>query len=187
MELGTSDWVSISAAFIALAALGVSTWEAVMARRHSRLSVTPHLRVDTRAKPGKPISVTLSNQGIGPAIVRSFSLHDGRGWRSMDSPREVHAVLGQLGWDSNQFEYDFPMSGDGIAPGDEFALFDFPGTEGAEEDRRAVAGRLSDLRLRIEYECIYGRRVVQEPRLFVDGDEDSTGRARGSGGTARAG
>ena len=176
MELETSDWVSMSAACIALVALGVSTWEAVQARKHCRLSVTPRLRVDTLARPGKPISITLSNQGIGPAIVRSFSLHDGRTWRSMDGPAHVRAVLSRLGLDESKFEYDFPMSGDGIAPGDEFILFAFPGTERCENDRRAVGKKLSDLGVRIEYECIYGRQFVQEPQMFIDpGDEGTPG------------
>ncbi|MCG9714191.1 hypothetical protein L1D29_15325 [Shewanella insulae] len=68
-NLGSDVWVSISAAFIALCALGVSIQQIRLSERHNRLSVQPKLRVEYSRLEGGRIGLALTNNGLGPAII----------------------------------------------------------------------------------------------------------------------
>jgi hypothetical protein len=69
--------VSISSIVIALAALFVACWQGHLARTHNRLSVLPNLQTHTdenNAGNTGTIELTLSNSGIGPAIIKAIQL-----------------------------------------------------------------------------------------------------------------
>ncbi|MCG9755039.1 hypothetical protein L1D40_07365 [Shewanella insulae] len=68
-NLGSDVWVSISAAVIALCALGVSIQQIRLSERHNRLSVQPKLRIEYIRAEGGRIGVSLTNTGLGPAII----------------------------------------------------------------------------------------------------------------------
>lgn len=62
---------------IALCALGLTVYQASIARRHNRLSVRPHLARFTYRDitPGRGVlAVRLLNKGIGPAFIKSFQI-----------------------------------------------------------------------------------------------------------------
>lgn len=66
----------LSSAIIALCALGLTVWQAKIARHHNRLSVTPHLTTwSHRDVTNNRYSIELLNNGIGPALIESFSIH----------------------------------------------------------------------------------------------------------------
>lgn len=62
-------WVSISAVFIAVCALGVSIHQVRLSERHNRLSVQPKLRIEYIRAEGGRIGLSLTNTGLGPAII----------------------------------------------------------------------------------------------------------------------
>jgi len=66
---------AICAVIIALSALVVSIWEGIQNRKHNRLSVRPHLRIDRSTYVGSPAKITIGNNGLGTAIVQSFTVH----------------------------------------------------------------------------------------------------------------
>ena len=66
--------VAACAAVIALAALGVSVYEARATRKHNRYSVRPKLKLTTTFPVGKKAGLILSNSGLGPADVTASSL-----------------------------------------------------------------------------------------------------------------
>ena len=70
-SLSSSDTIAVLAGLIALLAMGATFWQAAISRNHNRLSVRPHLDFITTRFFGKSVSVTLTNNGLGPAIVRS--------------------------------------------------------------------------------------------------------------------
>lgn len=72
MKLEPSDWISIAAVVIALSAMGVAIWQGYLSRKHNILSVRPRLQVHLDTRNG--IVLTLQNQGLGPAIVKGFSI-----------------------------------------------------------------------------------------------------------------
>jgi hypothetical protein len=60
------------AGIIALGAAITTIWQAVLTRKHNRLSVKPLLRLDRNAIPGERYNITLMNNGFGPAIITSL-------------------------------------------------------------------------------------------------------------------
>jgi hypothetical protein len=64
--------IAICAAIIALLALGVSVWEGMESRKYNRLITRPHLRIDRVTIAGLPTGITVTNDGVGPAIIRKF-------------------------------------------------------------------------------------------------------------------
>ena len=75
----SSDYIAGAAAVIALCALAVSIWQGRVMRFHQMLSVKPHIDIDYKFFPGKPIEIRMLNNGVGPAIIKSFKiLYDGQ-------------------------------------------------------------------------------------------------------------
>lgn len=71
---------------IALAALSVTVWQLSVIRKHNKLSVRPYLAFwEWHDGADNTYSLYLQNNGIGPAIITSFSVYvdhkriDGRG------------------------------------------------------------------------------------------------------------
>jgi hypothetical protein len=69
LSLGADVWTAIAAVFIALCALGVSIQQTRLSDRHNRLSVQPKLRLEYSRIAGKRIGLSLTNNGLGPAII----------------------------------------------------------------------------------------------------------------------
>lgn len=69
---------TITTAVIGICALGLTIYQAALARKHNRLSVRPHLTRFTNlgTQPGKGVlSVDLINKGIGPAFISAFEVY----------------------------------------------------------------------------------------------------------------
>jgi hypothetical protein len=76
--LGASDVTAISGVFVALLALVVSLWQGWSARKYNKLSVRPHLSVQQSIlNSGKTLMMELKNDGLGPAVINSYSLSIG--------------------------------------------------------------------------------------------------------------
>lgn len=76
--LGASDVTAISGVFIALLALVVSLWQGWSARKYNKLSVRPHLSLQQSIlNSGKTLMMELKNDGLGPAVINSYSLSIG--------------------------------------------------------------------------------------------------------------
>jgi len=150
---------AIAAVVVGLAALTVSVWTTLLARRHYRLSVTPHVRVDFSYAPGQPFTVTLSNRGIGPAVIKGM-----RAWidgQPVSSPQTAGLVeaLRTAGLGGEFYAFNF-WEGDALSPGEEKILIqatiDEDGVKTTEELRVALAR----VGMTIQYETMYGDRHV---------------------------
>lgn len=72
-------WLSIAAGIGALCAVGVSLYQAALAREQQRASAWPYVTQGNSYVTGEPYQRMVTNEGIGPARVRSFRvLVDGR-------------------------------------------------------------------------------------------------------------
>lgn len=66
---------AIASTIIALCALGFTIWQGVQTRRHNRLSVQPHLTTWNHSEHNKLLyTIDLINNGIGPALIKNFSI-----------------------------------------------------------------------------------------------------------------
>ncbi|WP_234319439.1 hypothetical protein [Streptomyces sp. NRRL S-237] len=77
--------VAICAVVIAVASLGVSVWQAHLARQHNRHSVRPVLQLHRGIHHGAHSGIRLINVGPGPAVIVSSSVSvDGEAIGSWD-------------------------------------------------------------------------------------------------------
>ncbi|MDD9893285.1 MAG: hypothetical protein OXT49_07255 [Gammaproteobacteria bacterium] len=68
--------VMACAVFVSCCALATSIWQAYAARKHNRLSVTPHLTTwFNEWYSDKKFELILMNNGVGPAKITSFKVY----------------------------------------------------------------------------------------------------------------
>ncbi len=67
---------SIVALIVGIAALYFAYYQIEMSREHNRLSVKPNLQIDfkTSDMTNSPMAVIFVSNGLGPAIIKSFSI-----------------------------------------------------------------------------------------------------------------
>jgi hypothetical protein len=71
--------LSLAAGIAAISAVAVSIYQSGLARAQLRASAWPYLQQANRWVPGQPYARVVSNDGIGPARIRAFSvLIDGK-------------------------------------------------------------------------------------------------------------
>lgn len=157
----------MSAVTIALASLFVSVWSAFLTRKHNRLSVTPHLKIDFFHKPSEPIKVMLSNHGIGTALIKEFAvLMDG-----VPVPRGEAAGLGEalprIGLVGTYYAYT-PSGDDALSIGAHVLLLSFDIQAAQFEERRKIVASLSRIMFKIRYESIYGDKFCLSTTAIGD-------------------
>jgi len=155
---------AIGTVVIAVAALIVSIWENVAARKHNRLSVRPLLRVDCLGERQGPLSVTLVNSGVGPAIVESFTAKLNGETIPSSELHPVDCALKRLGVAPEDYIYFTPWPGEAVSAGEKLTLLTFPKT--AED--RVAADRMKDLLPKICLRIVY--KSIYDEKLVFDGD-----------------
>jgi hypothetical protein len=149
---------AISAVIVALASLFVSIWTSIASRKHQRLSVTPHLRLDYFYDFDEPTNLTLMNNGLGTALIRDFTvLVDGVALSGIG-----HLQIGQaietIGM-SGRFKVSAPNPEDALSAGEKLVLLSIPPTS-PPRDRHILQGQLSRIVFRINYDSMYGDRFL---------------------------
>jgi len=163
MSMTASDITSVCAILLSLYAL-VST------RRHNRLSVNPHLADYTNkltTNEGLTLTYEISNNGIGPARIKSFVLfREGKPFPKEKDDYVESFVREHLG---NRLKYDIRHSfnfgkDDSLKAGDMRHILEifFPGAK--LENREQILGMFEGIGLRIEYESFYGQKFVLDRR-----------------------
>lgn len=159
------SWEAIagfSSAVIALCALGLTIWQAEIARRHNRLSVTPHLTTWAHSEQATGRhSIEILNNGIGPALIKSFSVEvDGQpigGEGSEPIEKALEILFPQYGYVSYQ---SYMARGYMMSPKEARSLvtIQFLGASLPREEE--VNHVLKRARLLIDYESIYGDKYL---------------------------
>lgn len=169
---------ALSSAFVAVLALGVSVWQGVQARKHNRSSVRPHLTYYTYFHTLKPYAgVELSNNGIGPAVIDSFTLFvDGEpvtdrrdgGWRAVlrrlagSTFDPVNAATAGAGSEQQRIPwiYNWLDTDDAIRVGESVLLLGIDSKAFDERAEQALRDVMSHVRIRIEHRTVYGERLA---------------------------
>ena len=128
-RFGPGGVLSIIAIIISLSALGVSVFEVTSLKDQQKASVWPYLEVSSSYS-GDGFEVTVSNKGIGPALLGDITLtHKGKDITSTD---ELDALIVETIGADRAFSYDTyrarNASNNVLAPGDEIVLFGVPWT-----------------------------------------------------------
>jgi hypothetical protein len=104
------DWdtvTGISSVFIALGALIYTIWQGKKAQRHNMLSFRPHLTSWSHRDTDKGVyAVELMNNGLGPALIESFTvLIDGKvisGKRTEPLEKALKILFPNIAYKSHQ-------------------------------------------------------------------------------------
>jgi len=76
-KLTVDNWLSFFAVVITILVLTASVWQGYLFRKHNQLSVRPLLELETgRERKGsdKLLTITLKNEGLGPAIIKKYTI-----------------------------------------------------------------------------------------------------------------
>ena len=116
--------LSLCAIVAAVAAVGVSVYEARIDRAHQRISVWPYLSQYNSNESGDYLRI-VSNVGLGPALVRSFQVRvDGKTvktWREA-----IFALTGEPGGPLAAYSYGSLGRGQVLLPGAPYTLLKMP-------------------------------------------------------------
>ncbi len=104
-EMNISDYISLSSAVIALSAMGIAIWQGYVSRRHNILSVAPKLGIHTSYLNG--LTLTLENNGLGPAVIESFTLTCGNK-EYINPTNDIYSeALSSIGLDPMELEFSY--------------------------------------------------------------------------------
>ena len=159
-DISASEITSVCALVVSVASLWAT-------RRHQRLSVTPHLADYTNkltTNEGLTLTYEISNNGIGPARIRSFVLfRDGKAFPKKKEGDYVETfVHEQLGKKLNyQITHSFNFGeDDSLKAGDTRRMVQIFFSGAKQEDREKILSLFDGIGIRIEYESFYGQRLV---------------------------
>ncbi len=154
--------ISICASVIAMCALCVSIWQGILARKHARLSVEPHLDIHINfAKNADFNGVAFENNGLGTARVKEISIEN-----HSNESNPIVIVNNELGWKDllpsyglkrDRIRWSSILPGEAIPSGAEHHLLYIPkDTVNADEIMEDFRNMMSSIKILVVYESMYG-------------------------------
>lgn len=147
-----------ASAVIALCALALTLWQAVVTRSHNKLSVKPYLQTWSHTdEANNRYQIDLMNNGIGPAFIKSFAIQvdgqtiSGEGTEPMNKALKI--LFPQYSYHSHQAYVvsGYMMSEKESRP---LVIIEFFGNQVPKLE--VVNHATKRTRLIIDYESIYG-------------------------------
>jgi hypothetical protein len=164
--------LSLAAGIAAVTAVAVSLYQTSLAREQLRASAWPYLGQSNSLVPGQPYVRAVTNEGVGPARVRSFAvLVDGRPVRTWND-----AVRALTGGGEPGLLYSSFGRGTVLPPGTNRNLLTLPSGERALIFWREAQTRLHTVACycSVYDECWQADSRSEEPRAVRACTNDST-------------
>lgn len=134
--------------FIAVMAVVVSIWQVRISQEHNRLSVTPFMDSFSGWISEDEWRVTLSNEGVGPAIITGVDYNwNGKTYKNWDRLFEAIGMDRSKRSASYTFGYPSPFATD--------KKIDFLGLRISEKEYSEIYNRNMGVEVIIHYESIY--------------------------------
>jgi len=157
-----------AAEVIALCALVFTAYQAYTTRRHNKLSVKPHLTTfvtGDRSADKFSFSAKLMNNGLGPAIIKSYQIYVDGKLSEIKSSKQAEDALKELLHDKKVITTSATFLGKDYAmPAKESKdLMAASFMLERDDELREIASRLK-FDWVIEYESIYGGKDVLDSR-----------------------
>lgn len=153
--LKTDNIIAATSAFVAVLALGLTIWQGTLTRKHNRLSVRPHLVIETDSGVHE-FEVKLTNNGLGPALIKRINVVvDGKP-SSQDKESRFESLLKSL-FENIDSEVETTEFGDNyvMAEKESVKIMKITFTGNNKPDPSAIKARLNSADLLIEYESFY--------------------------------
>ena len=147
--------IATASLIVALAALGIATWQAFVSRDSARLSLRPIIEI-TVFSHGSP-GIFISNVGHGPAFIQSIHFDSEKLTLELCGNAHYERLTDLLRPENTAvtFNAKIPEMNSVIAAGQEIPLFALEATDNID----AVASHLKALfaicRISIKYSCLY--------------------------------
>jgi hypothetical protein len=142
---------------IASSALGLTIWQGYLARRHNKLSVSPHLAFSTSFSDRDPhFSIDIKNNGLGTAIITSFEIMIDGVTQKVNREEEVILIYRQLNIPHKERvggRYFNP--GDSISAGEVLNIIAFTLKADVFLERNIKYAELDRIQLIIKYKSLY--------------------------------
>ena len=150
----------ISGSVIALCALVLTIWQAIVARKHNKLTVKPYLTTwSTILAENYFYQVDLINNGVGPALIKSFKVFvDNKelsGTHAGSLDKAFQMLLPSVSYESYN---SFLINGYVTAAKDKHELIKIKFSDISAPKFEDVEQAFKRIRLFIEYESIYNEK-----------------------------
>lgn len=149
-----------SSTIIALCALVFTAYQAVATRKHNKLSVKPHLTTFSKSNPDS-FTVQLSNNGLGPAIIRNYVLEfDNKPYEFKDSDEATKYLRELLGDLVGELKVAILINGHAISAKDNIDILDITYKHKDHNEFEKLKTIIKRMALRVEYQSIYGNKFT---------------------------
>jgi hypothetical protein len=163
-----SDVIATASVVVAVLALFSTGWQTWLSHRHSRLSVKPFLSWSTErttSAQGYEIVASLTNKGLGPAIVveRYFALDGQHFAPQAEDENAVDALLQRLlpvDVRAHVVRQSLPGVGSPLLPGDKMVIAHLLFAKEAIGRAKELEQRMERVEFVVVFEDIYGHRNV---------------------------
>jgi len=153
---------AICSVFIAVCALIVSIWQGSATRRHNKLSVKPYINIRVSiSKHADFMGIQIENNGIGPAVIRKCIVFvDGKPTQ-IDSFGSWEKVGKAAGIFDKKISFRTFPEGTVLKEGQALDLISYPKQNWTDKGRTIVEKALSRIRVKIEYDSLYGDKFEE--------------------------
>lgn len=155
-------YLSAFAVFISFIAAALSWWQLDIARQHNRISVRPAIVITPYLEGNNGRNgVYLTNQGLGPAILKSMKIVvDGREFSGLEKSHWIEA-LRQAGTEPICYKHGWPTQDAMIKVGEEEILLSPTSADLPACKLEAIILLMKkDIAITIHYESLYGEVFV---------------------------
>lgn len=154
--LQNSDLIAMSAAAIALCALGVSIWQAVLMRRHNILSLKPHLEVHVSTI-NESYDISIINNGFGPAIINKIYVKLGNSSQDIKCESDYKALVGLFVKNGNLEDYSYLALDDNsaVSSGQKITILSVPIKNNKQEILNKFDESIRKSEIHVEYTSLY--------------------------------
>lgn len=159
LELGNTT-IALFAVAISAAALVVAIRANRKSSAFSKLNLTPHIDVLSSLGHDNRIHITIQNNGLGPATIKSAHFSDGSQKWNMDSGAELNDLFDVH---SIRVTGRTLSAGTVILPGRDIVIVEYDRFMAEDENIRTAVGEIfSQTGYRIEYQSWDGSSFVEE-------------------------
>ncbi len=159
-SMTNTDIIAVSAVCVALLALVTSLWQAVIARRHNRLSVRPFILATSGVVKNGFATLEVSNNGVGPAIIQCMKLKSSKFSSELKKLEDFVTffengninLMQEQGWHATAI-----ANGTALLPGKSIEIFKFDLNGSGEELQNKLDIFFDGIDLELKYKCIYGK------------------------------
>jgi hypothetical protein len=165
LGLDASIVIAAVSVLIAVLALGLTIWQATKTIKHNKLSVQPHLSFHTEATKQEQIIVTMTNTGLGPAILDKMKVYVDD--KEITKPKKIETAIKKVFPSEQGYKYTYEVFSlidddkESMSKDSNIELFSINFNKRVNKHIKQQIIRIS---IEIEYESFYGDKYKKSSR-----------------------